>query len=66
VTEVTSAAGSGAYCVRTVNNALTGDCVMTAALKFLSQMTDSIFASRMQRAAVKISARERVFYRHTV
>jgi hypothetical protein len=39
---------------------------MTAALKFLSEMTDSIFASRMQRAAVKIRARERVFYRHTM
>jgi hypothetical protein len=25
-----------------------------------------IFESRMQRAAVKISARERVFYRHTM
>jgi hypothetical protein len=49
-----------------VNKALTGDRVMTAALKFLSQMTDLIFASRMERAAVKISARERVLYRHTV
>ena len=39
---------------------------MTAALKFLSEMTDSIFASRMQRAAVKIRARERVLYRHTI
>ena len=39
---------------------------MTAALKFLSQMTDLIFELRMQRAAVKISARERVFYRHTM
>ena len=39
---------------------------MTAALKYLSEMTDPIFASRMQRAAVKISARERVLYRHTI
>ncbi len=39
---------------------------MAAALKFLSQITDAIFASRMQRAAVKISARERVFHRHTM
>jgi hypothetical protein len=36
---------------------------MTVALKFLSRVTDSIFASRMQRAAVKISAHERVLYR---
>jgi hypothetical protein len=36
---------------------------MTTALKFLSQMTDTIFASRMQRAAVKISARQRMFAR---
>ncbi len=66
MTKVTSAAGSGAYGAMVVNEALTGDCVMTAALKFLSQMTDLIFESRMQRAAVKISARERVFYRHTM
>jgi hypothetical protein len=49
-----------------VNDAVTGVCVMTAALRFLSEITNSIFASRMQRAAVKISARERVFYRHVM
>jgi hypothetical protein len=36
---------------------------MTAALKFLSQMTDAIFASQMQRAAVRITARQHTFAR---
>jgi hypothetical protein len=36
---------------------------MTTALKFLSQMTDAIFANRMQRAAIKISARQHMFGR---
>ena len=36
---------------------------MTTALKVLSQITDAIFASRMQRAAVKIAARQRMFAR---
>ena len=39
---------------------------MTAALKYLSRMTDAIFASQMQRAAVKISARQQVFPRRAV
>jgi hypothetical protein len=34
---------------------------MTAALKFLSQMTDQIFEMQMQRAAQKITARQRTF-----
>jgi|HubBroStandDraft_6_1064221.scaffolds.fasta_scaffold801538_2 hypothetical protein len=34
---------------------------MTAALKFLSQMTDQIFETQMQRAAQKITARQHVF-----
>ncbi len=36
---------------------------MTAALKFLSQMTDAIFAVQMQRASVKIAARRHMFAR---
>ncbi len=36
---------------------------MTAALRFLSQMTDAIFAVQMQRAAVKIAARQHIFAR---
>lgn len=36
---------------------------MTAALEFLSQITDAIFASQMQRAAVRIAARQRSFAR---
>jgi hypothetical protein len=34
---------------------------MKAALKFLSRITDEIFASQMQRAAVKITARHQIF-----
>ncbi len=45
-----------------VNKVLTGQFVMTA-LKFLSQITDAIFASQMQRAAVRIAAREHTFAR---
>jgi hypothetical protein len=37
---------------------------MTAALKYLSRMTEEIFASQMQRAACKITAREQMFHRH--
>jgi hypothetical protein len=37
---------------------------MTATLKYLSQMTDAIFASQMQRAAVRIGARQQRFARH--
>ncbi len=36
---------------------------MTTALKFLSRMADVIFESQMQRAAVRISARQHVFRR---
>jgi hypothetical protein len=36
---------------------------MTAALKFLSQMTDTIFEAQMQRAARKICARRHIFHR---
>jgi hypothetical protein len=36
---------------------------MTAALKFLSQMTDTIFEARMQRAAQKICERQHIFHR---
>jgi hypothetical protein len=36
---------------------------MTAALKYLSQMTDAIFASQMQRAAVRICARQQTLAR---
>lgn len=35
----------------------------TAALKYLSRLTDEIFAQQMQRAAVRISAREQLFHR---
>jgi hypothetical protein len=36
---------------------------MTAAIKYLSEMTETIFASQMRRAAVKIAAREHMFAR---
>jgi hypothetical protein len=36
---------------------------MTAALKYLSRMTDEIFETQMQRAARKISARQHIFDR---
>ncbi len=36
---------------------------MTAALKYLSQMTDQIFETQMQRAAVKICTRQQIFQR---
>jgi hypothetical protein len=36
---------------------------MTAALKFLSRMTDEIFETQMQRAAQKICARQHIFGR---
>jgi len=36
---------------------------MTAALKYLSRMTDQIFETKMQRAAQKISARRHIFDR---
>jgi hypothetical protein len=36
---------------------------MTTALKYLSQMTDSIFASQMERAALRICARQQMFSR---
>ena len=37
---------------------------MTAALKYLSQMTNAIFESQMQRAARKITAHQQLFPRH--
>lgn len=36
---------------------------MHAALEYLSRMTDALFAAQMQRAARKISERERYFHR---
>jgi hypothetical protein len=36
---------------------------MTAALEFLSRITDQIFASQMKHAACRITARHRVFSR---
>jgi hypothetical protein len=36
---------------------------MTAALKYLSQMTNAIFETQMQRAAQKISDRQHYFDR---
>ena len=47
-----------------VNGSLTpASTLMTAALKYLSQMTDAIFASQMERAAVRICERQHVFRR---
>jgi|HubBroStandDraft_4_1064222.scaffolds.fasta_scaffold237004_2 hypothetical protein len=34
---------------------------MAAALKYLSQMTDAIFASQMERAAIRICERQHIF-----
>jgi hypothetical protein len=48
-----------------VNETLTGAPMITA-LRFLSKFTDRIFEKQMQRAAVKITAREKLFYRHMV
>jgi hypothetical protein len=39
---------------------------MTAALNYLSRITDAIFESRMQRAACRISARQQIFPRRIV
>ncbi len=36
---------------------------MSSALKYLSRMADAIFESQMQRAAVRITARQHVFRR---
>ena len=36
---------------------------MTAALKYLSQVTNEIFEARMQLAARRISHREQIFHR---
>jgi len=47
-----------------VNETLTGNFVMTAALDYLHQITDAIFAAQMQRAAVRIAARQNAFNRH--
>ena len=49
-----------------VNESLTGIAPMTTALKFLSQFTDRIFEKQMQRTAVKITARQKFFYRPLV
>lgn len=35
-----------------------------AALKYLHEMTDTIFACQMQRAAMRIATRQKVFSRH--
>jgi hypothetical protein len=47
-----------------VNEKLTRTFVMTAALKYLNEITDAIFACQMQRAAVRIAARQKAFDRH--
>ena len=47
-----------------VNKALTGISVMTAALSYLYVITDALFACQMQRAAVRIASRQRLFGRH--
>jgi hypothetical protein len=39
---------------------------MKTALKFLSRMADAIFEAQMQRAAARITVRQRVFYRHGI
>jgi hypothetical protein len=39
---------------------------MTSALRYLTQLTDRIFEKQMQRAAVKITARQKFFHRHLV
>ena len=36
---------------------------MTTALEYLHQITDAIFAAQMQRAAVRIAARDKAFQR---
>jgi hypothetical protein len=46
-----------------VNKALTGTLVMAATMKYLRAMTEAIFACQMQRAAVRITTRQRVFGR---
>jgi hypothetical protein len=38
---------------------------MTAALNYLSRLTDTIFESQMQRAAQRICVRQQVFHRRT-
>ncbi len=35
---------------------------MTAALKFLTGMAELLFASQMQRTAIKINARQHIFH----
>ncbi len=37
---------------------------MTAAFKFLSQMTNEIFESHMRRAALRIRSRQQLFPHH--
>jgi hypothetical protein len=37
---------------------------MMTALKYLSRIADVLFESQMQRAAVRITARQQVFRRH--
>ncbi len=39
---------------------------MTSALKYLSRMADAIFETQMQRAAVRITARQQVFRHRSV
>lgn len=47
-----------------VNKTLAGTWVMTDTLKYLQAMTEAIFACQMQRAAVRITTRQKVFGRH--
>jgi hypothetical protein len=37
-----------------------------AAIKYLSQITDQLFETQMQRAAIRISARSRLFNHHVI
>ena len=46
-----------------MNGSETGSTPMTAALKFLSRMTDEIFESQMQRAAQRITNAPQCFVR---
>jgi hypothetical protein len=46
-----------------MSKTLTGNLAMTAALNFVRQIADALFASQMERAAVRIAARQRTFTR---
>jgi hypothetical protein len=47
-----------------VNETLRGATPMTAALNYLSRLTDAIFESQMQQAAIRICARQQAFHRY--